>query len=211
MRKKPYSSVPTSAERVALARSIGKRLKESRENAGFTQVDAAKMLGYSNSSKLAKIEGATDTNSVPLVLILRAARLYEVSIDFIFGETEDWELGAQSMIERDVSKWVFDATETMYSQQMNVLKSLMDRTNIIHMSVLDMHDAATELEAAVRRFAELNPSFEDDMRGGSRLVSAVRRVLHSSQEGKVRVNRFNGECKRRFESIPQLQLIMETE
>lgn len=211
MKRKSYSSVPTSAERVALARSIGKRLKEARENAGFTQVEAAKMLGYSNSSKLAKIEGATDTNSVPLVMILRAARLYEVSIDFIFGETEDWELGAQSMIERDVSKWVFAYNEQRHAEQMNALKALMERTKIIHSSVRDMHKYALNLNAALRRFVELNPSFEDEMRGGSRLVEAVNQVLNASSAGSSRVDRFSLECKVRFRDVRQLELLFSEE
>ncbi|SET41091.1 Helix-turn-helix domain-containing protein [Nitrosomonas marina] len=214
MSKKSEDSPSSPAARVALARSIGKRLKMARERAGFTQVDAAEQLGYTNSSKLAKVERATDTNSVPLWLILRAARVYETSIDFIFGETDDWEIGYKSWIERDVSKWVFTANEQFHLREMEILKSLMMRTKVIHDSVEDMSYVSQELEQAMRRFIELNSGFETDMRGGSRLLAAIEKVCETAKRGKKRVDMFGKECNRRFKQKdpqPTLDLQFDSE
>ena len=83
--KKPAAN--TRMEQAAAVKTIGARMRQARELCNLSQSAAAKRLGYSNSSKLSKVEGATDTNSVPLWLILRAAKVYEVSIDFLFGGT----------------------------------------------------------------------------------------------------------------------------
>lgn len=60
-------------EQARLVQTIGARLAEARELCNMSQSVAAQRLGYSNSSKLSKVEGATDTNSVPLWLIVRAS------------------------------------------------------------------------------------------------------------------------------------------
>lgn len=79
--KKPSS---TRIEQVAAGETIGARMREARELCNMSQSAAARRLGYSNPSKLSKVEGATDTNSVPLWLIVRAASVYEVSIDYLW-------------------------------------------------------------------------------------------------------------------------------
>ena len=188
-------SIPKSTERSALAKSIGKRLKEAREVAGMSQNFAAHKFGYANSSKLAKIEGGTDTNSVPLWLIARASRLYEVSIDFIFGESDDWELSAQACIERDVSKWVYDYWEQARKRDMEIIWRLQNRIKVFRDSVADMLGSSEELRAAVQRFIELNPDFENEMRGGSRVISAVQRVNDVSGGANHKLKRFHEECQ----------------
>ncbi|SEN75262.1 helix-turn-helix domain-containing protein [Nitrosomonas marina] len=187
--------IPKSSERSALAKCIGKRLKEAREVAGMSQNFAARRLGYVNSSKLAKIEGGTDTNSVPLWLILRASRLYEVSVDFIFGESNDWELSARACMERDVSKWVYDYWERARMRDMEAIKALQNRVRVFRESIADMLAASEELRASVQRFIELNPNFENEMRGGSRLIAAVQRVNDVSGGANHKLIRFREECQ----------------
>ena len=168
---------------------------------------AAERLGYSNSSKLAKVEGGTDTNSVPLWLIIRAARLYEVSIDYIFGESDDWELSARMCQERDVSKWVFQAWEVARQRDMDVLKRLNNRLESMDTSINSMLATSDELTAAMRRFIELNPEFEENMRGGSRLVASVERVSETVKGAKAKMERFRRECSVVAAETPQLELL----
>lgn len=67
--------IASKHDQSALVRTIGERLREARELNNLSQSEAAKRLGYSNPSKLSKVESATDTNSVPLWLIVGAARV----------------------------------------------------------------------------------------------------------------------------------------
>lgn len=199
--------IPKVTERSALAKSIGSRMRQAREIAGMSQSVAAQRLGYSNSSKLAKVEGGTDTNSVPLWLIIRAARLYEVSIDYLFGESDDWELSARKCQERDVSKWVFQAWEVARQRDMDVLKRLNNRLESMDGSVNSMLATSEELTAAMRRFMELNPEFEENMRGGSRLLVSVERMSEVANGAKARMERFRRECSVGAIETPQLELL----
>ena len=71
-------------EKAKLVRMIGLRMKHARELVNMTQEYAAEKLGYANSSKLSKIENASDTDNVPNYIIERAATLYDVSVDYLY-------------------------------------------------------------------------------------------------------------------------------
>lgn len=206
-RRRGENSVPVSVERSELAKSIGNKLREARELAGFSQNNAAKMLGYRNSSKLAKIENGSDTNSVPLWLILRAARLYQVSVDYLFGESDDWELSAQACLERDVSKWVFEAMELSRKRDMEIMKKLHSRFFTFFSSADQMYLSADELEAALRRFIELNPKFETDMRGSHKLLTAVMNIVEVAKGAKTKTNKFRQECRMSQIQSPQVGIL----
>lgn len=191
---RPPLDIPKATTRAALAKNIGIRLRAARESIGMQQSDAARRLGYANSSKLAKIEGGTDTNSVPHWMILRAARLYEVSIDYIYGESDDWELSARALQERDMAKWMMEAWEAGRQRDMETLKRLKIRLDAISESAALMFSASQDVNDAFNRFVELNSETFDDMRGGSRLLSAIGRLLDVSGTSKRKVTRFSSEC-----------------
>ncbi|MBL8474406.1 MAG: helix-turn-helix transcriptional regulator [Rhodocyclaceae bacterium] len=178
----------------AVVRTIGARMRAARELCNLSQSAAAKRLGYSNSSKLSKVEGATDTNSVPLWLILRAASVYEVSVDYLFGVSEDWEVGARMTQERETSAWMFDAWEAARRRDMDVLRRLHDKLSSMSESVSLMFDAISETEDALRAFESLNKRFAD-MRGGARLVNKVLRAVEAGNNAKARMARFKVECQ----------------
>src|SRR3546814_15481777 len=75
--------------------------------------------------------------------------------------------------EREVSAWLAKAWAD--ARRHDVLARLQTESKIdaIRNSVIASMEAARELEAALERFSELNPEFEEDMRGGARLASAV--------------------------------------
>ena len=194
-------------EQAALVKTIGTRCREARELCNISQSVAAKRFGYSNPSKLSKVEGATDTNSVPLWLIARAAKVYEVSVDYIFGATDDWETGSRMSQERAISGWMFDAWDKQRSRDMDVIHKIHKKVDAIDTSIASMLDAAGEANAALARFGELNPDFED-MRGGSRLVSAIGRVSDAAKSAKAKMTRIHFECKVVSPVTSQLSLLI---
>jgi len=207
--EKKSTGKPTSIrqEQAAAVKIIGARMREARELCNLSQQAAAKRLGYSNSSKLSKVEGATDTNSVPLWLILRAAKVYEVSIDFLFGASDDWETGARMTQEREVSTWLHDAFEKARLRDMQTLRLLHDRVQTLSETVADMVALTEEAGLALTRFAELNPAFEE-MRAGSRLVAAVERASNAAKSAKARMARFRMECTLAAADTHQLSLTL---
>lgn len=203
--KKPVTS--TRQEQAVVVKTIGARMRQARELCNLSQSAAAKRLGYSNSSKLSKVEGATDTNSVPLWLILRAARVYEVSVDFLFGMTDDWEKGARMTQEREVSAWLFDAMENARLRDMEVLKKLHDRVEVMGKTVAVIAPATSEVSEALNRFVALNPKFQD-MRGGATLLKQVDRAAAAAAEAQAKMARFRVECSIAAADSPQRSLAL---
>jgi len=197
----------TRQEQAAAVKMIGARMRQARELCNLSQNAAAKRLGYSNSSKLSKVEGATDTNSVPLWLIIRAAKVYEVSVDFLFGASDDWETGARMTQEREVSAWLHDVFEKARLRDMQTLRLLHDRVQTLAETVADMVALTEDAGLALTRFAELNPAFEE-MRAGSRLVSAVERASNAAKSAKAKMARFRMECTLAAADTHQLSLTL---
>jgi transcriptional regulator with XRE-family HTH domain len=205
--EKKTMSLTTRQEQAAAVKTIGARMRAARELCNLSQSAAARRLGYANPSKLSKVELATDTNSVPLWLIVRAARVYEVSVDFLFGATDDWEVGARMTQEREVSAWMFDAWEKARQRDMETLKRLHDRVQTLTDAVAVMLAASEDSSLALARFAELNPEFEE-MRAGSRLVGAVERANESAKAAKTKMERFRMECAVAAPQTHQLSLAL---
>lgn len=205
--EKKTMSLTTRQEQAAAVKTIGARMRAARELCNLSQSAAARRLGYANPSKLSKVELATDTNSVPLWLIVRAARVYEVSVDFLFGATDDWEVGARMTQEREVSAWMFDTFDKLRQRDMKTLKRLHDRVQTLTDAVAVMLAASEDASVALSRFAELNPAFEE-MRAGSRLVSAVERASDSAKAAKTKMERFRMECAVAAPQTHQLSLAL---
>jgi len=205
---KKKSAPSTRMEQAAVVKAIGARMREARDLCNLSQSVAAKRLGYSNSSKLSKVENATDTNSVPLWLILRAAKVYDVSVDFLFGASDDWETGARMTQEREASAWLMDVWEKARQRDVETLKKLHDKLEAMGETVAFMLAAGEEVDAALARFIELNPGFEEDMRGSARLASAINRVAAAAQSAKSKMARFRVECHLAAADSHQLSLAL---
>jgi len=198
---------PLRKEQAAIVKTIGERMRQARELCNLSQSAAARRLGYSNPSKLSKVEGATDTNSVPLWLLMRAAQVYEVSVDYLFGVTDDWETGARMTLERETSAWLFDTWEKTRQRDMDTLRRLHDRVSALNESVAAMLAANEDVSSALDRFSSLNPEFEE-MRAGSRLVGTIERATNSALNAKARLGKFKMECQLAASGTSQLSLAL---
>lgn len=179
-------------EQATIVKTIGQRLRQAREMCNLSQLEAARRFGYSNPSKLSKIEGATDTNSVPLWIIVRAAQMYEVSIDFLFGASDDWETGARMTQERQVSQWLFVEFNRQQKMAMRVLYSLNDQIEAIAEALPGHYAAALEVQRTLGRCRELNYSTYANLRGGANLESAVEKLIERTTVGRDAYRRFQG-------------------
>ena len=172
-------------DQASLVQIIGARLREARELCDMPQSVAAKRLGYSNPSMLSKVEGATDSNSVPLWLIVRASRLFDVSIDFLFGTSDDWETGLQ----RPVQAWLLDTWQAARVRDLAELEKLHRRVAAVSALLPVIADESERTAEAIRRFAEINPGF-DDMRGGAPLAAAAENLTRHARDANATIQRF---------------------
>jgi transcriptional regulator with XRE-family HTH domain len=172
-------------EQTELVRVIGARMQEARDLCNLSQSEAARRIGYANSSKLSKVEGATDTNSVPLWLIVRVAKVYEVSVDFLFGLTDDWEVG----VPRGVQPWLFDAWEKARQRDLAALERLHREIAAVsqHTSELVAGIAgATDALAILRTRA---PAF-DDLPASASLAGRLERLHERARAADAALKRF---------------------
>ena len=63
-----------------------RRLRDLREDKDMNQTQIAKMLGMSQTG-YSKYE--TGENDVPTAILIKLARYYNTSIDYLLGETDD--------------------------------------------------------------------------------------------------------------------------
>ena len=61
------------------------RIRDLREDKDLTQTQVAKMLGMSQTG-YSKYE--TGENDIPTAVLIKLARFYRTSIDYLLGETE---------------------------------------------------------------------------------------------------------------------------
>lgn len=80
---------------------LGKRLKEMREKKRLSQQDAAKLLGISNGT----LSGYERNYRKPDTDILeKIADLYEVSVDYLMGRTNDLQTRANNLNNLDLAE-----------------------------------------------------------------------------------------------------------
>lgn len=181
-------------EQAVLVQTIGQRMRQARELCNLSQIEAARQLGYRNPSKLSKIEGAIDTNSVPLLLIVRAAAMYQVSVDYLFGLSEDFEVSPRATVERVVSRWMFAQVTAQERLILDALHAVNDQVSRVMDVCPKTHAQALEVARALARFRELNPGFED-MRAGSTLLAAVEHAADGAASANEVYQRFLGHLR----------------
>ena len=62
------------------------RIRDLREDSDLTQKQIADMLGMSQTG-YSKYE--TGENDIPTAILIKLARFYDTSIDYLLGETDD--------------------------------------------------------------------------------------------------------------------------
>lgn len=173
-------------DQAELVRVIGDRMREARELCNLSQSEAARRIGYANPSKLSKVELATDTNSVPLWLIVRAARVYEVSVDFLFGLSGDWEIGVQ----RGVSGWLFDAWQKARERDLASLGHLHAEIRAVSVHITAMAADVREVAQALDLLRTRNPAF-DDMPASGTLAGRLERLQERAHAGEKALRQFH--------------------
>lgn len=176
-------------------KAIGERMREARDLAAYSQIKAAKKMGYRNSSRLNKIECGTDVSSISVDTIIKAANIYNVSTDFLLGLSDDWERDAKIAQEIDISKYLVHLFTSLHMCDINAIRQLNNRMSVLSHSVQVYDEHVKECCIAIKRFSELNPTFETEMRGGSRLLNAIHNAEHAVYNAKALMRRFKSDCK----------------
>ena len=201
------SGTPNRQEQQELARAVGERLREAREMVGMSQLNAARQIGYANSTKLSKIESGRHSSQIPIWMLKRAAQIYDVSLDYLLGisatmEQEDCRHAAL----REMMFHMREDWERIRQRDVLVQAGMLNRIKHVESGITLIKQESEDAVAALYRVAELNPDTWQDLRGGARLVSAVERTAAAARTARANVRRFRAE-NAAAGGAPQLDLV----
>lgn len=200
------TGTPNRQEQAELARQVGARLKEAREMVGLSQLNAAKQIGYANSTKLSKIETGKHSSQIPMWVLKRAAQVYDVSIDYLLGVTETMEReDLRHSALREMMVHMREDWERLRGRDVLVQSNMLERIRHVEQSVVHIDTEAEAAEKALLRVIELNPTWQDT-KGGCKLLATVQSTSAAARNARRNMQRFRNE-NRASGGAPQLDLV----
>ncbi|WKJ91351.1 hypothetical protein QZJ86_04270 [Methylomonas montana] len=155
-------------EKADIVKTFGQRMTMAREMCGLSGLQAAELLGYMNSSKLSKIEHASDGETIPPFLPYKASIVYQVSMDYLFGLSDFWDRNPVTAQEQQIKR----ALEEVTAEENNAIRNLFDQLSVVEQAAEVAFNRFGEIKKIVNRFRELNPEF-DELKLGAKLLRVV--------------------------------------
>lgn len=185
-----YSKACDARNQALMCKTIASRLSEARELCGFDIQQAAHLIGISQD-ELREIESKKQLGMVPAQhwLILKASKVFDVSIDWLFGQTTDWEFSADARRERNVLAFIETHTFNQDKYTQKVIARMDNRLRTLEATVGVLPLAVKEISDTLIRFRELNPCF-DDMKMGAALVNRIEDAETKAHQASCELVRF---------------------
>jgi len=162
--------VPLESERVR------ERVISARVMNGLTAVEAAKRLGYANSTQLSQIESGERPVPKDWQFLLRMSRVYSVSVDYLLGLSPHPE---RDPVAAESFAMLRGFEEMMQAQALAMTTAFVRFGKEREAARVDLQAivaAAQAVAHALARFRELNPEVDEEMRGANTLLVAVERL-----------------------------------
>lgn len=169
-------------DEVALIRVIGQRMAEARNLCGYTQKKAAQLLEI-KSSMLGRFEAGINLRYIPLRVIHRASKLYDVSLDFLYGESNDFELAPEVQAERSFGTQMHEWHRAQLSDLAVKFATQQRKQKALIKSVTNVLYASAEIEEAMKQFKNTNDF--NNLSCGSKLNHRIGKL--SKVSAKIRL------------------------
>ncbi len=179
--------------RKAALHLVAERLRNARELNGLSLSEAASRLGFESPSSVSKLENVRHITEIPLWFLMEAARVYEVSGDYLLGLTDEIGLQPRIKLDREVSGWLHTAIERNRARDMQAITLLHEEIVCALTVERDLTISLQEIDRALDAFVELNPRFKTDMKGGARLLRAVEDGMSGAAKLAAMLSKFRGQ------------------
>lgn len=177
-----YTNLKPDEIKSAMSLNFGVRMAEARELCGLSQLEAFPLFGFTNSSRLSKLESAGYgclAHIQPKVLV-PAVLHYGVSADFLLGFSNY----PQRDIKQSRENQVKDLLSDLIADEIADIRRLVDAVNKLAELTQRFADKTKEIQQSLDRFRELNPSFED-MPGGAKLDRLICELRQDAKRSTV--------------------------
>lgn len=163
-----------SRDRALTFNTIGPRLVAARELNGIPQQEAARMAGMGNPTQWSMWE--LGRRAPPLYALLAASKTLGVSMDFLFGLSDDPERDARAARRTSCVR----AVRQMLTQTAESIADRIESSDALAgpdaSNFRELLDAAAALIAAVGRYHQLNVLQFEESRGGATVLAAAGRM-----------------------------------
>jgi transcriptional regulator with XRE-family HTH domain len=175
-----------AAENRRIAELIGSRLLEVRRMNGWTQTEAAAMLGWATPAQLAQIEAGQ--RRPPHDALLHIATVYNCSLDFIFGliDSPDRDPARRTRATCLASvRGMLERVAELTVEQVDRSARLSSGMDVG--TVRELLFAASRALDSLQLFQKLNQKTFDDLRGGASLIRAEADLGDAVRAAKSRL------------------------
>lgn len=184
-----FGSVVDKKE-IPVIKTVAQRLRYSRQLSEHKTHQAAALLGITPAD-LKKIESVADINCLPTWLIRRAAEIYYVPTDYLFGLIEDWDSAdGEVFLSRNHLAALqrqqleeFSKTAAEQIKQNGQLKALSSSLSAAIM-------AQQYISEVLAGFIRLNQGF-DDMPGGAKVLYQVKIAEGLTQKATAALTKYS--------------------
>lgn len=162
-----------------------------------TQEEAARELGYKGISQVSKMEALSSNTSINDKYLCRLSDWAGVSLDFLYGKSNYPERDPQTVEQMAV----FNASKQFMEKALDEFSKMLNSSvevNSLEWRVNRIGEAWNEFEQAWARLIALNPEFEENARGGARVLNSMGKVCKEIKDAKHHievVKQSNKRCK----------------
>lgn len=138
----------------------------------MSREELAKALAYANITPVFKMEKETSKTSINHSYIFRLADFAGVSTDFLYGRSSYPERDPQTIEQLAV----FNASKSFVEEKLQLFSKMIIgsvEVNSISWRLERIQGRFKEFYYAWQRYLELNPEFEEEAKGGARVIKAI--------------------------------------
>lgn len=172
----PYNTNSREEVKAALSRNFGRRMAEARETCGMTQLQAAAIFGFKNSSRLCKVESSDYGSLMHVYLIPMAVRVYDTSADFLLGLSDCPQRDVKQARQNQIQALLADSIASELAEIRSIAKALDEIAELNQRFEKKSQEALQTLV----RFEELNEQFSD-MPGGAKLARLIHELRQDAK------------------------------
>lgn len=178
-------------------RTIATRLKAARRHSGLKQPDVAAKVGQKGLTQISLWENGE--RQPKLIDLIRLARLYASPLDFLCGLSDD---PIADSAENNQGFLVNTISASIHSHYAEFLAKMSHATAVaVESNGRDRIDLRTigqemkALKASYARMKELNPDFDDEIRGGSKVEASIAKIGAIIEGAFERIEREIRQCE----------------